>query len=156
METSSNQSSNLPKIIGVIVAILVCCSCIAIAAAGVIGYQMFNLLPAEIGTAVSPTEEFTTPVPIPTLERPSTDSVSSETLDTLGQAQVPENDPYELACRLRAVCNVPETVQAKTYAMGDKENFWSSTRIRLNTIKLMLPYSISHHTLIFGPKMAPR
>lgn len=126
METSSNQSSNLPKIVGVIVAILVCCSCIAIAAAGVIGYRAFTLLPTEISTAISPTEEFTTPVPIPTLERPSTDSISRETLDTLGQAQVPENDPYELACRLQAVCDVPTTVPGKSYKVGDKEKFWIS------------------------------
>jgi hypothetical protein len=126
METSSNQSSNLPKIIGAIVAILVCCSCIAIAVAGVIGYQAFNLLPPEISTVISPTEEFTTPVPIPTLERPSTDSISTETLDTLQQAQVPENDPYELACRLQAICNVPTTVPGKSYNVGDKEKFWVS------------------------------
>jgi immune inhibitor A len=146
METSSSQSSNLPKIIGVIVAILVCCSCIAIAAAGVLGYQMFNLLPPEIGTAVSPTEEFRTPVPIPTLERPSTDSVSSETLDTLGQAQVPENDPYELACRLQAVCNVPETVQAKSYEVGDKENFWilNSDTVEYHQIDATLLYITPH------------
>ena len=126
METSSNQSSNLPKIVGVIVAILVCCSCIAIAAAGVIGYRAFTLLPPETSTAISPTEEFTTPVPIPTLERPSTDSISRETLDTLSQAQVPENDPYELACRLQAVCDVPTTVPGKSYKVGDKEKFWVS------------------------------
>jgi len=124
METSSNQSSNVPKIVGVIVAILVCCSCIAIAAAGVIGYRAFTLLPPEISTAIPPAEEFTTPVPIPTLERPSTDSISTETLETLGQAQVPENDPYELACRLQAVCDVPTTVQGKSYKVGDKEKFW--------------------------------
>src|SRR6185503_10593454 len=126
METSSNQSSNLPKIIGVILAILVCCSCVVIAAAGVIGYQAFNLLPPEISTVISPTEEFATPVPIPTLERPSTDSISTETLATLGQAQVPENDPYELACRLQAVCDVPRTVPGKSYEVGDKEKFWIS------------------------------
>ena len=124
MEASSNQSSNLPKIIGVIVAILVCCSCIAIAVAGVIAYRAFTLVPPEISTAISPTQEFTTPVPIPTLERPSTDSISTETLDTLRQAQVPENDPYELACRLQAVCDVPRTVQSKSYKVGDKEKFW--------------------------------
>jgi immune inhibitor A len=124
METSSNQASNVPKIVGVIVAILVCCSCVAIAAAGVIGYQAFTLLPSEISTAISPTEEFTTPVPIPTLERPSQDSVSTETLETLGQTLVPENDPYELACRLEEICNVPRTVQAKSYNVGDKEKFW--------------------------------
>jgi immune inhibitor A len=126
METSSNQSSNVPKIVGVIVAILVCCSCIAIAAAGVIAYRAFTLLPPEISTAISPTEEFTTPVPIPTLERPSTDSISRETLETLAQAQVPENDPYELACRLQSVCDVPRTVQGKSYKVGDKEKFWIS------------------------------
>jgi len=126
METSSNQSSNVPKIVGVILAILVCCSCVVIAAAGVIGYRAFNLLPPEISTVISPTEEFTTPVPIPTLERPSTDSISTETLETLGQAQVPENDPYELACRLQAVCDVPRTVPGKSYEVGDKEKFWIS------------------------------
>ncbi|HEX9837802.1 MAG TPA: hypothetical protein VGA72_00575 [Anaerolineales bacterium] len=126
METSSNQSSNLPKIIGVIAAILVCCSCIAIAAAGVIGYQAFNLLPPEISTAISPTQEFTTPVPIPTLERPTSDSISTKTLETLGQTLVPENDPYELACRLQAVCDVSRTVQGKSYQVGDTEKFWIS------------------------------
>lgn len=124
METNNTLSSSRPWIIGAIVAILVCCSCVAIAAAGVIAYQAFNLVPPEISTAISPTEEFTTPVPVPTLERPSTDSISTETLDTLRQAQVPENDPYELACRLQAVCNVPKTVQAKSYQIGDREKFW--------------------------------
>lgn len=126
METSSNQSSNLPKIIAVIVAILICCSCIAIVVAGMIGYRTFNLLPPEISTAISPTQEFTTPVPIPTLERPPADSISPETLETLEQTLVPENDPYELGCRLQAVCNVSTTVQAKQYQVGDKEKFWVS------------------------------
>ncbi|MGZ9166205.1 MAG: hypothetical protein ACXW4U_13605, partial [Anaerolineales bacterium] len=124
METSSNQSSNLPKIIAVIVAILVCCSCVAIVAAGVLGYRAFNLLPPEISTAISPTEEFTTPVPVPTLERLPIDSIPMETLETLGQTEVPENDPYELACRLMALCNVPTTVPAKPYQPGDQESFW--------------------------------
>ena len=126
METGSNQSSNLPKIIAAILGILVICSCVVIAAAGVIAYRAFTLLPPEISTVISPTEEFTTPVPIPTLERPSTDSISTETLDTLGQAQVPENDPYELACRLQAVCDVPTTLPGKSYKVGDKEKFWIS------------------------------
>jgi immune inhibitor A len=126
METNSNQSSNAPKIIAAILGILVICSCVVIAAAGVIAYRAFTLLPPEISTAISPSEEFTTPVPIPTLERPSTDSISTETLDTLSQAQVPENDPYELACRLQAVCDVPTTVPGKSYKVGDKEKFWIS------------------------------
>lgn len=145
METSSN-SSNAPKIIAAILGILVICSCVVIAAAGVIAYRAFTLLPPEISTAISPVEEFTTPVPIPTLERPSTDSVSTETLDTLGQTQVPENDPYELACRLERICNVPETVESKTYQVGDKENFWvlNSDTVEHHQVNATLLYITSH------------
>jgi hypothetical protein len=124
METSNNQSSTVLKIVGAVIGLLVICSCVVIVAAGVIAYRAFTLLPPEISTAIAPTEEFMTPVPIPTLERPSTDFISTETLETLGQTLVPENDPYELACRLQAICNVPRTVQAKSYNIGDKEKFW--------------------------------
>jgi hypothetical protein len=40
--------------------------------------------------------------------------------------QVPENDPYELGCRLRAICDVPTVVPAKQYSVGDTETFWVS------------------------------
>ena len=126
MATGNNQSSTVLKIVGAIIGLLVICSCVVIVAAGVIAYQAFRLVPPEISTAISPTEEFTTPVPIPTLERPSTDSISTETLETLNQTLVPENDPNELACRLQAVCNVSTTVQAKQYQVGDREKFWVS------------------------------
>jgi len=126
MATSNNQSSTVLKIVGAVIGLLVICSCVVIVAAGVIAYQAFRLVPPEISTAISPTEEFTTPVPIPTLERPSTDSISTETLETLNQTLVPENDPNELACRLQAVCNVSTTVQAKQYQVGDREKFWVS------------------------------
>ena len=125
METSSN-SSNAPKIIAAILGILVICSCVVIAAAGVIAYRAFTLLPPETSTTIPPAEEFTTPVPIPTLERPSTDSISTETLETLEQTEIPENDPIALACRLQNVCNVPTTVPGKAYRIGDKETFWVS------------------------------
>jgi immune inhibitor A len=146
METSSNQSSNLPKIVGAIVAILVCCSCFAIIAAGVIGYRAFTLVPPEISTAISPTEEFTTPVPIPTLERPPTDTISAETLDTLNETLVPENDPYELGCRLERICNVPETVEGKTYQVGDQEKFWvlNSDTVEYHQIDATLLYVTPH------------
>src|SRR5687768_6051258 len=126
METSNNQSSNAPKIIAAILGVLVICSCVAIVGAGVLAYQAFRLVPPEISTAVFPTEEFTTPAPIPTLERPEVGSISTETLETLEQTLVPENDPNELACRLQAVCNVPDTVPAKQYQVGDRETFWVS------------------------------
>ncbi|HEY9528248.1 MAG TPA: hypothetical protein VIR02_14230, partial [Anaerolineales bacterium] len=129
METSTNQpSSATPKIIAAIVAILVCCSCIAIAAAGAIIFRASRVIdtPFDPTPFISPTENAVTPVPTAQIERPPVDDVSSETIETLTQAQVPENDPYELACRLQALCNVPTVVQAKAYQVGDKETFWVS------------------------------
>ncbi|HEU4746417.1 MAG TPA: hypothetical protein VFS61_14340, partial [Anaerolineales bacterium] len=66
------------------------------------------------------------PAPTVQIERPPVDDVSSETIEILTQAQVPENDPYELACRFQAICNVPTVVQAKSYQVGDREKFWVS------------------------------
>ncbi len=126
MDSNTNQSSSTPKIIGAIVAILVCCSCIAIAAAGVFAYRAYqNSDIPSILTPFAPTVENTvTPAPTIQIDRPPLNDISRETIETLQQAQVPENDPYELACRLQAVCNVSKTVQAKSYNVGDKEKFW--------------------------------
>jgi immune inhibitor A len=128
METSTNQSSSTPKIIAVIVAILVCCSCIAISAAGAIIFRASRSIdtPVDLTPFLPPTENTAAPAPTVQIERPPVDDVSLETMETLNQSQVPENDPYELACRLQAVCNVSETVQAKTYNVGDTETFWIS------------------------------
>jgi len=124
METSSNSSSLLPKIIGIIVAILVCCSCIAIVAAGAFFYRAYQNTPFNITTPFAPFENTVTPAPTVQVERTPVGDISQETIETLGQTQVPENDPYELACRLQAVCNVSQSVQAKAYKLGDKEKFW--------------------------------
>jgi len=126
METNSTQSSSTSKIIITIVGVLVCCSCIAIAAAGVVAYRAFQTAPVVLTPFTPPTDTETTVTPAPTaqLNRPPVEDISPETIETLGQSEVPENDPYELACRLQAVCNVSETVQAKSYKVGDKEKFW--------------------------------
>ncbi len=125
---SSQTSSAVPKIVGAIVAILVCCACVLVAGAGVIAYRAYQQIPTDISTLVPslvPSFENTvTPQPTAQINRPSTDSVSTETLKTLGETSVPENDPYELACRLQAVCDASKTVQAKQYKVGDKDKFW--------------------------------
>ena len=128
METGTTQSSSTPKIIAAIVAILVCCSCIAIAAAGAFFYRAYQGIDTEFGLTpfTPPFENTTTPAPTAQIERPPVDDISLETIETLNEAQVPENDPYELACRLQAICDVSQTVQAKAYQLGDTETFWIS------------------------------
>jgi immune inhibitor A len=144
METSRSQSSSTPKIIGAIVAILVCCSCVAIGSAGALFYPIFRDINQ---TPFSPPFLSTTaPEPTVEVERPPVDDISQETIETLGEAQVPENDPYELACRLEAICNVSETVPGKTYEVGDKEKFWilNSDNVEYTQIDATLLYVTPH------------
>jgi hypothetical protein len=128
MESNPKKSSSIVTwVVGGIVAVLVCCACAVIVAAGVIAYQAYQQSPADdYFPTFEPTIEFSTPVPVPTLSQTPVEDVSSETLETLNQTLVPENDPYELGCRLKSICDVPRTVPAKTYKLGDKENFWVS------------------------------
>ena len=146
MEGNSNQSSSVPKIAGGIVAILVCCSCALIAAAGAVIYSTSRQVPTEFATLIPPIDGFFTPPPTPELERPTADATSSETLQTLENTIVPDNDPYELACRLQAICNVPTTVQAKTYQVGDRETFWilNSDTIEYTQTTATLVYITPH------------
>ena len=65
METSTNQSSSTPKIIAAIIAILVCCSCIAIAAAGAIIFRASRSIdtPVDLTPFLPPTENTAAPAP---------------------------------------------------------------------------------------------
>jgi len=135
MESNPKQSSSIVTwVVGGIVAILLCCACVVIVAAGVIVYQAYQQVPIDdhfptieptiefMTPEPAPTSEPSSPAPVPTLDR--TGSVSEKTLETLNQTLVPENDPYELACRLKGICDVPRAVPAKTYKVGDKDQFW--------------------------------
>ena len=80
-----------------------------------------SLSPSATDTAVpgSPTLPAETPVPV---------VISTETLFTLQNALVPENDPRELAQRLGGAGEVPETVAPPTtpFQVGDQQTFWAT------------------------------
>jgi len=125
METNQNSSSSVPKIVGGIVAVLVCCACVVILAAGGLFYYGYSNVPTLDLTSIPPVfEETNTPLPPVELTRPPIDSVTADTLQALITTNVPENDPYELACRLKNICDVSKTVPGKPYKVGDKEKFW--------------------------------
>jgi hypothetical protein len=124
---NSDQSSIVPKLVGGAVAILVCCACVIILAAGWVIYQAYQDLPGiptGLPTEFFPPSDSPTHPPVPTIAHPTMDVPAPETMDILNQALVPENDPYELACRLRKICDVSRTVPGKVYQVGDKETFW--------------------------------
>ena len=71
METGTALSSSTPKIIAAIIAILVCCSCIAIAAAGTFVYRAYQSIDTPFSlTPFVPFENTVTPAPSAEVERP--------------------------------------------------------------------------------------
>ncbi len=123
-----NKNNNKAILIGIIIAIAVICACLVIAAA--LGVVIYEKAAQSIETFIPVIPDFTLEPTVPTVEpvvtRPPAENVPLDTLETLKNAVVPENDPYDLACRLQGICNVPETLDppAVPLKVGDKQQFW--------------------------------
>lgn len=124
---SNASKGNNAALIGIAVIAAVCCACVLIlGAVGVVGYEFYsNAVTSIPGLPTFETIEPPTPTEETIIIRP-TDNVSTETLETLQSTLVPENDPYEIACRLTGKCNVAKTLPAPEtpFKVGDQEKFW--------------------------------
>lgn len=125
--------------IGLTIFVVVACGCLIMAA--VIGGGAWLLLKPQ-STSISnieptvewnfpdaptPVEQGDTDTPVP--YGSMTDAAGAEaTLKTLEEALVPNNDPRDLAERLKGISNIPETVDTplKKYKMGDEKTFWAT------------------------------
>lgn len=129
MENNENASNGTTK--GLIIGIVVVLACICLIVLGMGGYA-FYIFSQSSSFGESPV--FVEPVspnnPVeeeePQIQRPPTDSISNETIETLENTIVPVNDPRELACRLDGKCGVPEVMaeSAAPRSLGEKQNFW--------------------------------
>lgn len=126
-------------VILIIGALLLCCCCLAVA-----GFLGLGYLVSEEGGDILPlpTEEWSWPddnsyvTPLPPLPTPLPDAQATpqpvnpaayETVKTLNEALVPNNDPRDLAQRLQGIPDVPLYVDpAPAYNVGDKKTFWVS------------------------------
>jgi immune inhibitor A len=151
MESKSNTASAVPWIVGGIVAILVCCACVVILAAGGIiaqaAPQVSVNMPTNLPILISPFFNSTdTPLPPIELTRPPVELIPPDTLQTLMNTIVPESDPYEIACRLQNVCNIPRTVPSGPYQAGDQKSFWvmNMDRVEIFQVAATLRYVTPH------------
>ncbi len=139
-----SKSNNTALIVGIIAVVL----CICVLVLGLLGYFFYTSYQGwnDATDVPSNPSDSGTGTPAPEVNRPSPGSVSSETLETLKSTEVPENDPYELACRLQGVCDVSRTVTGKTYKVGDKETFWilNSDTVEQRQIGATLRYITPH------------
>lgn len=122
MEQPKPKPSNRGLIIGI--AITLCFLCALILALGGAAYYVFI---NNSSTPALPVPSDATQPPVP-VTRPPVESISSDTMDTLNKTIVPDNDLYDLACRLKQTCNVPNTLPAPAapYKVGDTQKFWVS------------------------------
>lgn len=80
---------------------------------------LLPLDPSEEGQFITPVQPNATPEPA--------DSGAYQTLNNLREAEVPINDPLDLAERLLGVPDIPLTVEpSEPYQVGDRETFWAS------------------------------
>ncbi|RMF48158.1 MAG: hypothetical protein D6755_04205 [Anaerolineae bacterium] len=121
----------LPWIIGCLVVIMVCCVCLVIVGAGGLLYSVSQSpeFQATIEAGSYPAAATSTPVVArPTAISPQATPVpvSTETLRTLEQAIVPNNDPIALARRLGGHPDVPLTLTppAEFFRPGAQQTFW--------------------------------
>ncbi|MBT3337724.1 MAG: hypothetical protein HN855_02050 [Anaerolineae bacterium] len=137
-ETASSSSKTVWIIVGIVVTLLCCCLLILTAA----GVWLVQNGDAFLNGSIEPA---TPSAPI-VVERPPAEDVSTYTLEALNTTIVPENDPYELACRLEGKCNIPTTVDGKSYQVGDKENFWilNSDSVQYHEMEATLLYVTPH------------
>jgi len=144
MESPQTKSSNW-VIWAVAVAVLLCLCVLVVIAAGVAVYY----LAPKIDTAIDlPVTSVTVEPPV-ALSRPPVDSVSNDTAEMLSTVVVPENDPYDLACRLQAICGVETTLPppSRPYTLGATRKFWimnSDTieNFQINaTLRFITPHS---------------
>jgi immune inhibitor A len=121
MESPRSASTN--RVIWAAVAAVVACLClIVLIAVGAIAYSLMRDGDSPINLPNSEPTMGAAPSP----NRPTSESISPDTINTLSSITVPENDPYELACRLMALCNVDPTIPspARPYQQGDTRKFW--------------------------------
>ncbi len=88
------------------------------------------------------------PSPVPTFSATPNPQVATDTLTVLEESVVPINNPAELACRLKNICDIAPTVPppATPYPVGAQQTFWV-TNIDTNEnfqIEARMYYSTDH------------
>ncbi|MBN1304880.1 MAG: immune inhibitor A [Anaerolineales bacterium] len=116
-----NKSNRVWIIVLIVLAILIVC-CLVLIAAGVYGWFSTTRYIEDYTPPNTPTPE-----PPIIVKRP-TETIREEedTLSVLQNTIIPENNLYELACRLQGICDVPVTMASTSVErqVGENDTFW--------------------------------
>lgn len=139
-----NKSKNTVGIMIAVVVVVLCCCVIILAAVSVVVYEFSKQIPSITDFPFGPA----TATPFVNVTRPPIDDVPVETLRTLQNTIVPENNPAELACRLEDKCDIPETMAPPPAPRqeGEQDTFWV-TNVETNEnfqVDATLQYVVPH------------
>ncbi len=122
MERSDKSGRTIWIIVGSII-LLLCCCVLILSASGVAVFEYLKGIEPGFTQLPATPEE---PTPTVVVTRPPVEEIPKDTLQLLMQAEIPENDPYDLACRLQGICDVPRTFEgpSEPRQVGEKDQFW--------------------------------
>jgi immune inhibitor A len=126
MAQSEPKSSTRGWIIAIVVVAL--CICLMVIAIGGYAYYYLkdnNLFKSGLLNQL-PNNNNVSPQPTVPVVRVPVGSIPDEAVQTLNQTAVPYNDLYDLACRLKNICNVSHTLPAPStpFQVGAQQKFW--------------------------------
>ena len=140
------STSFLPVLI---IVLLVLCGCLILVLTGG-GYALYKFGKSLPSLVANPPDLFPVQTPTPfQITRQPADQISEDTLKLVEQEVVPGNDPVELACRFKGVCDVPPTLPPppQPYTVGMQKSFWvnnedSGDYFKVNaTLQYITPHS---------------
>ncbi|HWR66601.1 MAG TPA: hypothetical protein VN364_10815 [Bellilinea sp.] len=126
-------------VIAVVVVISLCMTALVIT--GVFAWRVIDSqggLGAPDAVPEVPKQDEPAPVPLdPNLNPEPASAGAVQTLENLRGAEIPVNDPLDLAERLLGIADIPETVEPSgPYAVGDRLSFWVSNTATNETFRV--------------------
>ena len=147
MGSMNPRTTNWVAIIAIVA--VVCCLCIVLLGAGGAAYFFIRNNSSPLTDIPKPTGSTATPEPTVAVSRPGVDSISKDTETALLKTIIPDSDLYDLACRLKNICNVSHSLPAPAtpFKVGDQKKFWvsngdTSQNFQVNTtLRYITPHS---------------
>ncbi|RME87141.1 MAG: hypothetical protein D6770_10185 [Anaerolineae bacterium] len=123
----TNQKTTPTWLIVTGTIVILCCLCLMVGVAAS-AYGIYTLQQQMQTYDTDPFSFLATATPTPTVivTRPPVEDVPTDTLTTLRQTIVPENNLPDLACRLQGKCDIPPTVEPPSSPpqLGEEQTFW--------------------------------
>jgi immune inhibitor A len=119
------KKSNSAILIICAIVLALCCCLVVVLLGAYYGYKQLNVILPTLQAYTTYVPSNLTPTPFEITRQPVAET-SSENLQLIEQANIPDRDLASLACRFKDVCNIPDTVPAPATPLqvGNTIQYW--------------------------------